>query len=156
MARAEIYDPYDPVIQDNPYPAYRRLRDEAPLYRSDRRGRFWVLSRFADIWTAIHDHRRFSSADGIVIGQGLMAASGAGDFMPMMIMMDPPRPFGRGIHYCLGAALTRLECRVAYEELPTHAPDFELIAGADRLRSGPIRGYPHLPVEFEASSVLVG
>lgn len=76
---SEIYDPYDPVIQENPYPAYQRLRDEAPLYRSDRRGGFWALSRFDDIWTAIHDHRRFSSANRIVIGQDLMAETGAGD-----------------------------------------------------------------------------
>ena len=64
--------------------------------------------------------------------------------------------FGHGIHYCLGAALARLECRVAYEELLTHAPDFELAGGAERLRSGPIRGFLHLPVAFEPVSTPIG
>ena len=30
------YDPYDPAIAEDPYPTYRRLRDEAPLYRIER------------------------------------------------------------------------------------------------------------------------
>ena len=86
---AELYDPYDAAVQDNPYPIYRALRDDAPVYRNEQRG-FWALSRFDDVWDAVHDHDRFSSANGIVIGQESMA-SAAGDFMPMMIMMDPPR-----------------------------------------------------------------
>ena len=30
------YDPYDVEINADPYPVYRRLRDEAPLYFNDR------------------------------------------------------------------------------------------------------------------------
>ena len=90
--------------------------------------------------SANRDEREFENPDAFVLGRNA----------------DRAVAFGRGIHYCLGAALARLECRVAYEELLTHAPDFELTAGAERVRSGPIRGYLHLPVEFEATSVLVG
>jgi len=35
------YDPYDFQIDDDPYPAWKRMRDEMPLYRNDRFGR-WV------------------------------------------------------------------------------------------------------------------
>jgi hypothetical protein len=84
----DLYDPYDQQVQEDPYPVYRRMRNEHPAYRNETRG-FWALSRFEDIWTATHDPRRFSSASGIVIGQDMMAA--AGDTMPMLIMMDPPR-----------------------------------------------------------------
>ena len=84
----ELYDPFDPRIQEDPYPVYRVLRDEMPLYRNEERG-FWVLSRFDDIWNATHDHQRFSSASGIMIGQDMMGDASA--LMPMMIMMDPPR-----------------------------------------------------------------
>lgn len=85
-----MYDPYDPAVQENPYPAYRRLRDEAPAYwNSDRQ--FWALSRFEDVWTAVHDHDRFSSAQGIVVGQDLFNSADAAKAMPMMILMDPPR-----------------------------------------------------------------
>lgn len=85
---AELYDPFDPAVQEDPYPVYRRLRDEAPIYRSDRRA-CWVLSRFDDIWKAVHDHEGFSSAKGVMVGRSLMSRSSG--LLPMMLMMDPPR-----------------------------------------------------------------
>ena len=46
MSDAPIYwDPFDPALRDDPYPLWKRMRDEAPLYRNDRYD-FWVLSRF--------------------------------------------------------------------------------------------------------------
>jgi cytochrome P450 len=42
------YDPYDVEIDADPYPVFRRLREEAPLYRNDEHD-FWALSRFADV-----------------------------------------------------------------------------------------------------------
>ncbi|GAA4294315.1 cytochrome P450 [Mycobacterium paraffinicum] len=80
-----MFDPYDPAVQENPYPIYRQLRREAPVYWCERG--FWVLSRYDDIWAAVHDHARFSSAQGIVAGQKTFGQ----DEVPMMIMMDPPR-----------------------------------------------------------------
>ena len=33
MTTAQLrYDPFDPVIQDDPYPVYRMLRDDAPVF----------------------------------------------------------------------------------------------------------------------------
>lgn len=56
--------------------------------------------------------------------------------------------FGRGIHFCLGAALARLEARVALQTLLARTHDWEVDTGsAIRLRSGPIRGYVSLPME---------
>ena len=43
-----------PRLRDDPYPLWKRLRDEAPLYRNDRYD-FWVLSRFDDVEAA---HKR--------------------------------------------------------------------------------------------------
>ncbi|MBB1034231.1 cytochrome P450 [Dietzia sp. CQ4] len=85
---SELYNPYDPAVQADPYPIYQVLREESPVYWNKEQ-EFWALSRFDDIWAATQDHRRFSSAKGIVVGQDL--AAGMGDLMPMMIMMDPPR-----------------------------------------------------------------
>ncbi len=42
------YDPYDFEIDNDPYPVWRRLREEAPLYRNDEHG-FYALSRFHDV-----------------------------------------------------------------------------------------------------------
>lgn len=82
------YDPFDPVVQDDPYPVYRQLRETAPVYRCHERDS-WVLSRYLDIDRALLDPGLFSSAKGIFpTRQGLeMTAT----FLPMMIMMDAPR-----------------------------------------------------------------
>jgi cytochrome P450 len=39
---------------------------------------------------------------------------------------NPHRAFGRGIHYCLGSALARLETRIAVEELLRRLPDLHV------------------------------
>jgi len=45
---APLYDPFDPVFHQDPYPSYRRLRDEDPVHRTPRG--YWVLSRFEDVF----------------------------------------------------------------------------------------------------------
>ena len=60
------YDPYDVEIDADPYPTYRRLRDEAPLYYNERYD-FWGLSRFADVEAALKDWQRLSSAKGDIL-----------------------------------------------------------------------------------------
>ena len=42
------YDPYDVDIDADPYPVYRRLREEAPLYYNEPHD-FYALSRFDDV-----------------------------------------------------------------------------------------------------------
>jgi cytochrome P450 len=54
--------------------------------------------------------------------------------------------FGQGIHFCLGAPLARLEARVAFEELLTRFPAYELAGPGERVRSSWALGYAHLPV----------
>ena len=54
------YDPYDVDINRDPYPTFRRLRDEAPVYYNDVHD-FWALSRFEDIDRALRDHETFIS-----------------------------------------------------------------------------------------------
>ena len=59
-----LFDPYDYSFHDDPYPLYARLRDEAPLYYSDP-GRFWVLSRHADVQATLRDDVTFSNRMGV-------------------------------------------------------------------------------------------
>ena len=63
---AVYYDPYDPEIHANPYPVFRRLRDEVPLYYNETY-RFYALSRFDDVQNALLDHATFSSARGAIL-----------------------------------------------------------------------------------------
>jgi cytochrome P450 len=60
------YDPWDVEIDLDPYPVYRRLRDEAPLYYNERHD-FWGVSRYADVEAALKDPNRLSSAKGDIL-----------------------------------------------------------------------------------------
>jgi cytochrome P450 len=60
------YDPYDWEIDTDPYPVWKRLRDEAPLYHNERYD-FFALSRFADVEKASVAWRTFISGKGSVI-----------------------------------------------------------------------------------------
>jgi hypothetical protein len=58
--------------------------------------------------------------------------------------------FGHGIHVCLGAALARLEARVAFEELLTRLPEYELSGEPERYVSNWARAWRFLPLQFES------
>jgi cytochrome P450 len=60
------YDPYDFEIDTDPYPIWRRLREEAPLYYNEKYD-FFAVSRFDDCEQAIIDWRTYSSARGSVL-----------------------------------------------------------------------------------------
>jgi hypothetical protein len=57
--------------------------------------------------------------------------------------------FGHGIHVCLGAALARLETRVAFEELLARLPEYELVGEPERYVSNWARAWRFLPLQFE-------
>lgn len=64
---AEVYyDPFDFEIDDDPYPVWRRLRDEAPLYYNEKYD-FFALSRFHDVEEGLKDWKTFSSAKGTLL-----------------------------------------------------------------------------------------
>jgi cytochrome P450 len=60
------YDPFDAAINADPYPTFRRLRDEAPIYYNDRFD-VWALSRHADVEEALVNWQTFSSARGDIL-----------------------------------------------------------------------------------------
>ena len=84
----EIYwDPFDSEIDENPYPVWKRMRDEAPVYRNDKYD-FWALSRFADVEDAHRDPQTYSSAHSTVLE--LMGPEGVKGASSSIIFMDPP------------------------------------------------------------------
>jgi cytochrome P450 len=55
--------------------------------------------------------------------------------------------FGYGIHFCLGAALARMEGRIGLEEALARHPEWEVDeANAVRLHTSTVRGWVHVPV----------
>ena len=82
------FDPFSEEFFNDPYELYRRLRDEAPVYYSERY-RFYALSRFADVLAAHRDWQAFSSAHGIEL---FLLSKDPEEIRSYrsIIMMDPP------------------------------------------------------------------
>lgn len=59
-----VLDPYDYAFHEDPYPYYKRLRDEAPLYRNDKLN-FWALTRHADVHKGFRNSTAFSNKLGV-------------------------------------------------------------------------------------------
>jgi cytochrome P450 len=60
------YDPYDVEINADPYPVFRRLREEAPLYYNERHD-FYAVSLFDDVERALLDHKTYISGRGAIL-----------------------------------------------------------------------------------------
>ncbi|HEY0606661.1 MAG TPA: cytochrome P450 [Herpetosiphonaceae bacterium] len=62
--------------------------------------------------------------------------------------------FGRGVHVCIGAALARLEMRIAVEHLLDRLPNLRLApdAAPQRLEHFWMRGYKKLPVVWDVAN----
>lgn len=86
MAVASYYDPFDEAVLADPYPAYRRLRDDDPVHRHTEPP-FWTLARFEDVWGAVRDPGTFSSAQGLTF---LPDEIGKLGLAPTIVMQDPP------------------------------------------------------------------
>jgi cytochrome P450 len=79
------WDPFDGDLDASPHETWRRMRDEAPVYRNDRYD-FWALSRFADVEAAHKDVTTFSSAHATVLELMSKEFSQPGQ----LIFLDPP------------------------------------------------------------------
>jgi cytochrome P450 len=80
------WDPFDTEIDTAPYDIWRRMRDEAPVYRNDKYD-FWALSRYGDVNAASRDPQTYSSAHGTV----LEMMGPTFDSPGMIIFQDPPQ-----------------------------------------------------------------
>jgi cytochrome P450 len=81
--------------------------------------------------SANRDERRFPDADRFDIHRRI----------------DHHLTFGYGIHFCLGAALARLEGRIALEEVLSRFPEWEVDGdNAVQARTSTVRGWEQLPV----------
>ena len=82
---------------------------------------------------ANRDERQFDDPDRFDIGRTI----------------DHHVTFGFGLHFCMGAALARLEGRVALEEVLVRFPDWEVdLDAAERVHTTTVRGWHRLPVHL--------
>ncbi len=81
------WDPFTPELRDDPYPLWKRLRDEAPAWYNERLD-FWAITRFHDIEVAFKDWETYGSAHGTTLeGMSEQPSSEGG----LIISLDPPR-----------------------------------------------------------------
>ncbi|OBI12282.1 cytochrome [Mycobacterium sp. E2327] len=80
------YDPFDFEIDDDPYPIWKRLRDEAPVYYNDKYN-FYALSRYADVSRELMNFDTYRSGRGTtieIIKSGIEVPPG------IILFEDPP------------------------------------------------------------------
>ncbi len=116
------FDPFSPAVDADPFPHYRRLRDEAPCYFSAEAD-MWVLSRYADVFAALNNWKVYSSASGNMLTE-LPDRAGA-----TLGTTDPPRhdrlralisaAFMKRNVEAMGPAIRALT-REALDRLPAH------------------------------------
>ncbi len=116
--------------------------------------RYWAPSQYQGRWSTAD-----TTWHGVTIPaeQPVLLLTGAANrderAYPDPDRFDVSRPlklnvgFGHGIHTCLGAALARLESRIAFEEIATRWPDYEVDeAGCRRVHMSNVAGYSNVPV----------
>ena len=74
------YDPWDPAVLEDPYPAYAWLREHAPVFHVEEHD-LWIVSRYADLLSAVRNTAVFSSNQGNSYERRPV---------PMLVGLDPP------------------------------------------------------------------
>jgi cytochrome P450 len=82
-----VFNPYDYDFHEDPYPYYRRLRDEAPLYRNDEL-KFWALSRHTDVLAGFRNSTELSNIYGVSLDP-ISRNSEAHKVMSFLALDDP-------------------------------------------------------------------
>lgn len=82
-----VLDPYDYDFHEDPYPYYRRLRDEAPLYHNADLG-FWAVSRHSDVHQGFRNSTTLSNRYGVSLDPASRGPHAA-KTMSFLAMDDP-------------------------------------------------------------------
>jgi cytochrome P450 len=85
MADQIYYDPWDFDIDVDPYPVWRRMREEAPLYYNEKHD-FFAVSRFDDVEQCLVDWKTYISGKGSVLDAIKLGIP----IMPGNILMEDP------------------------------------------------------------------
>jgi cytochrome P450 len=87
-----MFNPFDPVTHADPYPAYRRLREEDPVHQPFPG--VWIITRYRDCTALLRDERgssdRRKSELYEMFIQSLPEPPDAEALVPSMLFLDPP------------------------------------------------------------------
>ena len=82
-----VLDPYNYDFHEDPYPYYKRLRDEAPLYYNEDL-KFWALSRHQDVLQGFRNSTTLSNKFGVSLDPASRGPHAA-KTMSFLAMDDP-------------------------------------------------------------------
>jgi cytochrome P450 len=88
------FNPFLPEVHEDPYPLYRRLREEDPVHRSPLG--MWVLTRHADVLAVLRDPRmsrdprRSERVEMLRSSAEVDALLSSEEAAPSMLFVDPP------------------------------------------------------------------
>lgn len=88
-----LFDPFSPEFCQDPYPTYRRLRQQDPIHWSPLG--FWMLTRFEDI-ELVHRDRRFGQDVGHLLSRkypdhpSILDEPSSRTLANLIIMKEPP------------------------------------------------------------------
>ena len=82
-----VFDPFSQEFFDDPYDVNDRMRQDAPVYYSERYD-FYALCTHQDVAAAFKDHATFSSAYGVDLS--MVRAGGPPAGTSILQIMDPP------------------------------------------------------------------
>ncbi|WP_445168460.1 cytochrome P450 [Mycolicibacterium sp. Dal123E01] len=82
-----VLDPYNYDFHEDPYPYYKRLRDEAPLYYNEDL-KFWALSRHQDVIQGFRNSTTLSNREGVSLDP-VSRGPHASKTMSFLAMDDP-------------------------------------------------------------------
>jgi cytochrome P450 len=86
-----VFDPLDPAFLADPYPFYRRLREQAPVFKAEQG--FWLLSRYEDVASSLRDKRFGKDFAGTIerrYGSDRLAEPTIANLSRTMLVLDPP------------------------------------------------------------------
>jgi len=95
MARLEDFNLANPEVRECPYPYYKAMRDETPVYFYDKLG-CWIVTRYAECLEAIRKPEIFSSKMGFHPGRipeevtRIFREEGYGNLPDTLVSNDPP------------------------------------------------------------------
>jgi cytochrome P450 len=115
-------------VRRNPFPMYDQFRTSSPLLRDPQTG-LWMVFDYESVKRVLQDPHRFDIAR----------------------QPNPHIAFGYGMHSCLGAALGRLEARIALTEIFEALKNIRLACTEPwQPRKGlHVHGPASLPIRFE-------
>lgn len=89
MESGVTWYPLDPGYIADPYPTYRKLREQDPYHQSRLTGML-IVSRYEDVDAILRDHRRFRNSDRDWSPDSLVNTSIRRELTPSLLSLDPP------------------------------------------------------------------